>query len=172
MTTQPAFPQPMSGTPAQPGSGIRVTANDFGAAYTTGFGGTSYQHPFKPALAGNQISFSRGLVESQFEPTIGGEKISTGALLRLEKKLVNAAGESWCCIEFVPTAEGFIDRKTKLEIVHTDQPLSSDPQLARCPVCMVLWQGGFPIGVHEILDFNVRYVREILATKQVRHHFP
>jgi len=141
-----------------PGNGTLLTASALGFAYTGRRRGGTYPHPFKPALGPMECSFSRGLVDI-YEPKIRGVKISEGPALRLDAKLANDDGESWCCIEVEPNEFGQADKNSRLEMVHTDQPVSIEAKVGRCAVAMILWREGQPIAVHEILYFNVRYKR-------------
>ena len=157
--------EPSAAPVPRPGRGTLLTLIQGQYLYSAaGDGRARYPHPFKPFLSPTGVSFSRGLVEV-YEPKIyaakkiAGQKISTGVQLRLDPAVANKDGESWCCIEAAPNALGQIDGDSRLEMVHTAQSLSADPEVARCPVALILWSGKAAILAHAIVYFNLRYQR-------------
>lgn len=150
----------------RPGAGLNLYSSPLGDSLSVQSTGRTFAHPFKPSLPipggpqrGLSMTFARGLVDI-WEPTVNGKKISTGEPLPIARADANKDGESWACIELTPAADGTTDAKSLPHMVHTSQPLSGDPNVARFPVALILWgNSATPLGVHEIAFFNVRYKR-------------
>lgn len=159
-----------------PGTGTRLRSNAAGFAYSVPQQGGSFPHPFRPALGTNAVSFARGVVDGIYTPTIKGVPISgdpsTGRvpMLPLEFSAANAQGESWCCLEITGiNAQGKVDKNSKIEVVHTGQPISNDPAVGRGrggTLCMILWRDKQALQAYEIAYFNLRYQRVTLGQNQ------
>lgn len=165
----------MSGAP-RPGSGARLLMTSMGHAYSVDSPGATYLHPFRPVLVGSSVQLALGLVENR-QPTINDVPIGgrNGLIpkLRLEPGIANADGESWVCVEVHPDADGLLPAESKIEIVHTRAPRSTDPDLGRGELCMILWRNRAPFRVLAIAMFNLRYERVLPpeGAGSVRHLF-
>lgn len=159
-----------------PGSGVRLTANAIGTAYSARSARSPFDHPFRPGLSGRGLVFRRGVVEGRV-PTIGGQPIAPvdgrQPVLALAGGAVNALGESWACLEVRPDAKGELPKESAIEIVHRDNPRSLDKTLGRHPLCLILWRDQRPWQVHAATYFNLRYFRYLPpdGAGAVRHIF-
>lgn len=161
-----------------PGRGTRLTVSAFGFALSAPGKRQKFNHPFRPGMSGTTaVIFSRGLVEMR-EPTIGGVPISGATtkappVLKLEPGKANKRGESWACVEVHPDAEGKLPEESKIEIVHTNEPVSLEPEVGRCPIALILWRDRIPVRVVPIVHFNLRYLRVVPlpGAGAVRHLF-
>ena len=67
-----------------------------------------------------------------------------------------------------------MDKDSRIEIVHTAQPISNDPAVGRGrggTVCLILWRERRPFSLHEVLYFNVRYQRVTVNQGPAEHLF-
>jgi hypothetical protein len=143
----------------QPGHGVRLT-NYEGLGYVLGApggGGGRYGHPWRPFLGAGGVKLSKGLVEG-IEPRIGSEAMSE-TVLPLEASVANDAGESWLVLEVEPNKEGRLLAAARIEVVHSRETVSFDPELGRMALTMILWKGGRPAQALPIAMFNLRYLR-------------
>lgn len=92
----------------------------------------------------------------------------------------NALGQSWICVEVEPGLDEAGERlrstlgeKSRVEIVHTTEPVSKDPVIGRQALAILLWRDGAPFSVQQIVHFNLRYLRITSSseTDQARHLF-
>ncbi len=180
ITRGPIIPWPPKPAPAakpMPGAGTLLALGPGGYSVSAPDRGATYPHPFKPSLSGLALRFSRGLVENR-EPTIKGVRIGGTATaaqpeLAIEAAVANAAGESWCCVEVHPDAQGELPAESKIEIVHTRTPRSLSPEVGRQALCMIVWREGNPWQVLPIVHFNLRYARVLppAGSGAARHVF-
>lgn len=162
----------------RPGAGTLLRSGPMGSSLSAAPSAQGFAHAFQGYLTGKGVKFSRGLVEA-YEPQINGVPIS-GAIdgsapqptLPIDASVVTEAGESWACIAVVPNAEGVLDPKSKITMVHVGNPTSTDPALGLCAVSLILWRKGRPYSLIDALYFNVRqYQRVTMPTGPVRHLF-
>lgn len=162
----------------RPAPGTRVTVNAIGRAVAGSDGGPTWNHAWRPFLAGKSITFTLGSVQSfggevPLEPVIesNGEKIpmsgKDGALptpLVLDPSVANADGESWCALEVHPDeTTGELQKDALVEIIHTATPVSHALTFGRCAIAQILWSGGQPIQAIAMAHFNLRYLRVMPA---------
>ncbi|MDR3405599.1 MAG: hypothetical protein P4L99_24095 [Chthoniobacter sp.] len=170
--------QPHSRVLSQPGVATRLTANRLGHATGAPSGGATFNHPWRPALSADGVTFNLGTVASlagvgPIEPKIkvngqlvpmSGKDGATPASLALKASVANSDGVSWAALEVTPDAtSGELTKDSTAEIVHTAMVVSHAPNLGRCAIAMILWSGGHPLRVLPMVHFNLRYVR-LLAT--------
>jgi hypothetical protein len=102
-----------------------------------------------------------------FIPLIGEKPMvdpETGvqAPLPIDRSAVNDKGESWVMLEVTPNADGVLDPKSKIALIHTGDP---SPQhkltLGRQPITMLIWPKGSPTPSKSIaiVRFHLRYQR-------------
>ena len=184
MTSSPA-PSSTESAPAQPkpqlGNGTRLTATAWGFAYGSADAGQTWAHPFRASVGVRIIRLSKGIVEG-IEPKIDGVPISGDPqkrkpqpALKLDPKLQNKNGESWVCIEVEPgftdqpgpdgkpQLRATLDGKSRVEIVHTAEPVSHNPEIGRQPLAQLLWNGRNILRYLQIAHYNLRYLRIIPA---------
>ncbi len=154
----PVLPQIM------PGTGVMLAANALGIGLSVRARSGSRNHPFYPLLGVRTLKLSRGLVDGLYEPKIGkvpmsGDADHAAPALRLDPKEANEHGESWACLEVEPNAAGELTKDSRIEIVHTNAPVSRKKAVGRCPLVQILWRDGRPTRAFAIVMFNLRYVR-------------
>jgi hypothetical protein len=155
-----------SAPPPRTGTGTRLTVNDLGHTYSAPPRGGTFDHPFRPALAGMNLRLSPGIVDT-FIPLIDGQPMNGAGgkpapLLELDAADVNADGTSWCVLEVVPNAQGVLDKNSRIELIHTgDASKSKDPNLGRKPITLLLWRAGRPVQVIAAVRFCLLYFRVI-----------
>ncbi len=161
----------------QPGSGTRLTANAAGFSISVPGGSKTFAHPFQAMLSGGQLRLRRGLVDT-FEPKIGSVPMSGDAThpqpaLILNPAVATAAGESWACLEVEPDADGFLNKASRIEIVHSREPVSRLKSVGRCPLALIVWRDKQPLFAVDIVYFNLRYVRVLkeAGAGPVQHFF-
>lgn len=182
------FPRPVApppkAPPPRPGAGTRLTSNALGYALSAIAAGASFDHPWRPGLGGLRATLRRGTVRSiggdgVYEPKIksggklvpmSGEDGITPAYLDLDPGVANAAGESWIALEVEPNAGGELVKTSRVEIVHTNTPISHAIPLGRHPLVLILWKKRRPIRVIPITHFHLRYAR-IVDPVGARHFF-
>lgn len=162
----------------QPGNGVRARVTPTGWSLSAPAASRLFRHPFRPLLGANQVRFSLGLVDGMWEPKIGGVPISgdaNGAVpaLKLLPNVANENGESWACLEVEPDEKGELNSQTRIEIVHSNQPVSLDPAVGRLALAMIIWNGAIASAAFAIVHFNVRYYRRVSPPGggPVRHFF-
>lgn len=162
-----------------PGTGVQLTDTPLGTAISASAAAASFSHPFTPALSGNVLTFSKGLVNN-VEPEIGGTRISGDAGsgtpapgLVLDGAEMDAKTlQSWACVEVAPRADGTLDPEVAPVVAHRSAPTSADPALGRHPLVLILWQAGAPSRAVEVTYFNLRYVRRTPGAGQgLAQHF-
>jgi hypothetical protein len=158
----------------QPGAGALVTANDLGFGFSGKGGGATFDHPFRPALSGKNINFKIGLVRSlngvgPIQPTIkvGGQQVpmsgkngNTRTPLVLDPGMQNADGVSWAVLEVSPDpTSGELIQGALCQLVHGVTTTSTDPNLGRTPIAMILWRKQVPVQALPCVNFNLLYER-------------
>lgn len=164
--------------PPRPGNGTRLSVNHFGATVSAPAQGATFDHPWRPALSGAQLALQRGTIfsfggEGVYVPKIrsGGELVPmTEARLQLNPDKVNDAGESWVALEVEPSDAGEIMADSRLEIIHTDTPISHARNVGRKPLVLILWRGERPLRAFALTHFNLAYAR-VLDVVGARHFF-
>jgi len=140
-----------------------------GFAVAASGGGGNFQHPFKTTFTSDGMLFAAGVVNGLMPvikvngtpvPIIGDSKHAQ-PLLKLDSKAIDRATlQSWACIEVTPNADGSLDAKSLIEIVHRDSPFSNVATVGRQPVALILWTAALKPGrVFPQLWFNLRYYR-------------
>lgn len=161
----------------RPTEGARVTVNRLGRAIGGNPGGASWNHPWRPFLAGRSITFTLGSVQSlagpqPLEPTIlsngqqlpmSGKDGSVPTPLLLDTSVANANGESWAVLEVHPDGNGELQVDSLVQIIHSNSPVSHALTFGRCPIAQILWSQGQPIQALPIVHFNLRYLRALPA---------
>jgi hypothetical protein len=159
--------------PVQPGVHTRLTVNSTGFSTGAPVAGPTFNHPFRPALGANSLTFNLGTVASlagdgPLEPkiTVNGERIrmsgkngSSPVPLKLSADIANSEGVSWAALEASPDDKGELTKDSKIEIVHTAEGASHDEKLGRCHIAMILWKARNPFRVLPLVHFNLRYIR-------------
>lgn len=176
----PPPPSPAPGDrrpPIRAGRGAMATSGPFGIVI--GAPGKRQRFParFQAFLSGNGLVFGRGLINAQYEPTINGKPASgTGEsqppVLELDKAKKTKEGESWACVRVTPNAEGELDEKSKIEIVHDDRPMVYRGPYGQQAIAIVIWEEDRPRQVEQITMFN--FVYECVRDPQsgaLRHFF-
>ena len=174
----PSAPKAAAAPKLMPGAGTRLTANSVGTALNAPSSGPRIALAFKPSLSAAGIRFSRGYVADRM-PTIQGVPIvprdgRPQPALPLDFGIANEFGESWVCVEVHPDEKGELPPKSAIEIVHRRQPRALSKILGRAPLCLIVWREKKPVQVHQIVHFNLGYVRVLPpdGAGAVRHPFP
>lgn len=170
-------PSPDAPTP-RVGSGTRLVVNAMGYAHSVPKRGATFDHPFRPTLAGLNLRLSLGIVDT-FIPQIDDQPMNgangqAAPLLELDIADVNPDGTSWCVLEVVPNAQGNLDKDSRIELIHTgDASKSTIPALGRKPITLLLWRGSRPVQAIPAVRFNLNYLRVLpqAGNGVVRHFF-
>lgn len=174
---QPQAPQPAA--PLRGGANVREVRNALGFCLTGPSGaGADFRHPFLVTVGGQGARVGRGLIlgDIALEPMIGsarigGEEGKPPPVLRLDKSLVNKAGESWVCVQAKPTAEGKLDPEGKdVKVLQSAYPYATEGEAGRAPLALLALRKG-QWQVYQIAMFHLRYETAKPATGPRRHFF-
>lgn len=165
--------------PPRPGAGARLFQNALGYGYSAPAKAPTFDHPWRPMLSGDHISFRSGRINT-FEPTIDriplrGDDKHPAPQLKLDQTLVNAAGESWVCVDVYPTDQGELTQDSKIELVQASSQSTSSHALTRGrkAICLILWTKGVPVQAIAAVHWNMTYLRVVPAPGggSVKHFF-
>jgi hypothetical protein len=171
--------------PIRAGHGTTITVNSLGVALSAPGAGPTFPHPWRPSLTGTWITLRQGTVSSFAGDNVYTPKIrSQGKLvsmvgdqrtppprLKLDPQLANKAGESWIVLEVAADPNtGEILQTSRVEIVHSGQPISHKLNVGRQPLTQILWKNGRPLRAIAITHWNLRYLR-IADSVGTRHLF-
>lgn len=173
---------------ARPAEGIRMTVNALGRAVDAATSGPTWNHPWRPFLAGQSVTFTLGSVQSfagivPLEPVItsngqqlpmSGKDGTTLTPLALDPSVANSDGVSWAVLEVHPDANGELQKTSLVQIIHSNSPISHALTFGRCPIAQILWSKGQPIQALAMVHFNLRYLRVLPSSNSAgspRHMF-
>jgi hypothetical protein len=172
----------------RPSDGVRVTVNSLGRAVDATGSSPTWNHPWRPFLAGNSVTFTLGSVQSfagtgTLEPVIdsngqklpmSGEDGTAPTPLALDAVVANDDGVSWAVLEVHPDDNGELQQTSPVQIIHTNTPISHVLAYGRCPIAQILWSNGQPIQALAMVHFNLRYLRVLPSSNSAgspRHMF-
>jgi hypothetical protein len=150
----PAAPRPMPGT----GTRLTLRADAFAISTPRAPSGTRGKLRFVPLRVNDAaILLTRGLVNGS-EPTVAGERMSQMAI-RIDSSKATEAGESWLAVEVETQEDGILRKGSRVEVIHTDDPMYFTPTIARYPLTLIVWKGKLAVLIDQVVHWNLQYHR-------------
>jgi len=179
---QPTAPPQVTPPPLRAGANASIGSNPLGFFVRGPRNGADWRHPFAVTVSGSKARVARGMVygnDGGVEPTIknvpvSGDEDRPQPVLALDATTVNAAGESWVCVEVTPDDEGMIGPKAKEEasvvVVQRDHPVAMKGEAGRWPLALLVYRGE-QAQVFQVTHFNLHYVTAQPADGPRTHFF-
>lgn len=156
----------------RPGANLRGGSNPLGMWFEGPANGSDFRHPCLVTATAAVARIASGLIlaETGVQPS--------GSPLKLSASIVNAANESWVCVEVTPTAEGKVvgaDGKlldgVKVEVVQRSVPIVTTGATGRAPLALLFYGEGSSPKVTQIAMFHLRYETSQPVDGPRRHFF-
>jgi hypothetical protein len=175
----PTQEPPADSAMLRPSDGDQIIVNDLGRSVKNPQPRISWNHPWRPFLGGQSITFTLAAVSSlalslPIEPTIksNGKQLpmsgQTGTVptpLALDPSVASKDGISYAALEVHPDpTTGELTKDSLVQIVHTNHPVSLLTGVGLCAITLILWSQGQPIQALPLVHFNLRYLRVMPAT--------